>query len=64
MTQYNEFTVEENELGEEFTATVTDDGVHLEHNWIDGGLFIPHETWRELDAFRVDFLTEIDETTD
>lgn len=63
MTQYNQFEIESNDLGEVFTAEVTDEGVYLEHNWIDGGLFISHDQWESLDEFRTDFLDEITSDT-
>lgn len=60
MSQYNQFEILDNELGEEFVAEVTDKGVHLDHNWIEGGLFISHDQWEGLDEFREAFLDEID----
>lgn len=57
--KYNEFELEVNELGEEHVATVTDKGVYLDHNWQDGGQFIRHETFEQLNEFREEFLEEI-----
>lgn len=58
--KYNQTTIDENELGEQFTAEVTDRGVYLDHNWVDGCLFISHEDFEDLDEFRQEFLEEID----
>lgn len=59
MTKYNQYCIEDNELGEEFIAEITDHGVYLNHNWMEGGLFIPHEEFEELNNFRKEFLDEI-----
>lgn len=57
--QYNVFCINNNEMGEMFTVEVTDKGIHLDHNWIEGGLFISHEDFEGLDEFRQEFLEEI-----
>lgn len=59
--KYNQFVLEDNELGEKHVAEVTDHGVYLDHNWQEGCQFIPHETWDKLDEHRVEFLIEIGE---
>lgn len=44
-----------------FTVEVTDRGILLDHNFMEGGLYIDHEDFEELDEFRQEFLEEIGE---
>ena len=57
--KYNVHCIEENEIGELFTAEITNEGVYLDHNWVDGCLYLSHEEFEELDSFREEFLGEI-----
>lgn len=61
--QYNVFPIiKDTSLGgEKFTAEVTDSGVYLDHNYIEGCLYISHENFEGLDEFREAFLEEINE---
>jgi hypothetical protein len=61
--QYNVFTIHDGRdlAGELFTAEVTDRGVHLDHNFAEGGLFIKHEDFADLNDFRKEILEEIDQ---
>lgn len=60
--QYNVFTIEnDEEWGELFTVEVTGHGIHLDHNFMEGGLFISHEEFEDLDEFRQEFLNKIGE---
>lgn len=59
--QYNVFTIEDDEDWRElFTAEVTNKGVYLDHNFIEGCLFLSHDDFEKLDSFRQEFLNEIE----
>lgn len=60
--QYNVYPIVQGSgLGELFTAEVTDNGVYLDHNFMEGCLFLSHEDFEKLDSFRQEFLEEINE---
>lgn len=63
--QYNVFPIvvddESEKFREVFTAEITDCGIHLDHNFMEGGLFISHEDFEDLNEYREEFLDEIEE---
>lgn len=63
--QYNVFPIYvEDEINNDeiFTVEVTDCGVYLDHNYINGCLYISHDDFEDLNEFRAEFIEEINES--
>jgi len=60
--QYNVFDIyaeDPEEIEEKFTVEITDSGVYLDHNFVEGCLYISHENFQKLNKFRQEFVEEI-----